>query len=164
MAETQQSSALPAREGPEGIGGWLVLPMLGLMLTPIVGLILLYDTDYVGILQNWHALSASQIVLVVAELVASGILNLTAPALLLLFMFRRSEMFPGWYIIWAAVTPVYLLLDPWAAHLTFPDTFPTLADAYDKDTVRSISRTIWGAIIWIPYMMRSARVANTFVN
>ncbi|WP_217572452.1 DUF2569 domain-containing protein [Mesorhizobium sp. GbtcB19] len=164
MAETQQSAALPAREGPKGIGGWLVLPMLGLMLTPIVGLILLYDTDYVGILQNWRALSALQIALVVAELVVSGILNLTAPALLLFLMFKRSEMFPGWYIIWAAVTPVYLLLDPWAAHLTFPDTFPTLADAYDKDTVRSISRTIWGAIIWIPYMMRSVRVANTFVN
>lgn len=164
MAETQQVAALPAREGPEGIGGWLVLPMLGLMLTPIVGLIQLYDTDYVGILQNWRDFSVPQIALIVAELVVSSILNLTAPALLLFFMFKRWEIFPGWYIIWAAVAPVYVLLDPWAAHLTFPDTFPTLADAYDKDTVRSISRTIWGAIIWIPYMIRSARVANTFVN
>ncbi|MBN9255864.1 MULTISPECIES: DUF2569 domain-containing protein [unclassified Mesorhizobium] len=164
MAETQQSAALPAREEPEGIGGWLVLPMLGLVLTPIVGLIQLYDTDYVGIFQNWRALSVLQNVLIAAELLVSGILNLTAPALLLFFMFKRWQIFPGWYIIWAAVTPVYLLLDPWAAHVIFPDTFPTLADAYDKDTVRSISRTIWGAIIWIPYMMRSVRVANTFVN
>lgn len=164
MAETELSAALPAREEPEGIGGWLVLPMLGLILTPVVGLIQFYDTNYVGIFQNWRALSVLQNALIAAELVVSGILNLTAPALLLFFMFKSWQIFPGWYIIWAAVTPVYLLLDPWAAHVIFPNTFPTLADAYDRDTVRSISRTIWSAIIWIPYMMRSVRVANTFVN
>ncbi|CAN7607120.1 DUF2569 domain-containing protein [Mesorhizobium sp. LjNodule214] len=164
MAETQQSTALPAREGPEGIGGWLVLPMLGLMLTPVLGLILMYEADYVGIARNWQAYSFSQAALLIAELLIGGILNFTAPALLLFFMFKRWEIFPGWYMMWAIAAPLYAVLDPWAAHLVFPDTFPTLEDAFDRETMRTISRSIWGAVIWIPYMMRSERVANTFVN
>ncbi|MER8787431.1 DUF2569 domain-containing protein [Mesorhizobium sp. M0983] len=163
MADTQQS-ALPDREGPEGIGGWLVLPMLGLMLTPILGLVQLHNTDYLGMLQNWQAFSLSQGVLIVAELVISGILNLTAPALLLFFMFKRWQIFPGWYMIWAFAMPIYSVLDSWAGYLAFPDSFPSLDDAFDKETMRDIYRSVWAAAIWIPYMMRSDRVANTFVN
>ncbi|MER8517855.1 DUF2569 domain-containing protein [Mesorhizobium sp. M0644] len=163
MADTQQS-ALPDREGPESIGGWLVLPMLGLMLTPILGLVQLHNSDYLGMLQNWQAYSLSQGVLILAELVISGILNLTAPALILFFMFKRWQIFPGWYMIWAFAMPVYAVLDPWAVHLAFPTVVPELADAYDADTVGGISRSIWAAVIWVPYMMRSERVANTFVN
>ncbi|MER8862104.1 DUF2569 domain-containing protein [Mesorhizobium sp. M0751] len=161
MVDTQQS-APQEREGSEGIGGWLVLPMLGLMLTPIVGLMQMFGVDYLGF--DWQAFSFSQSALLVAELVIAGVLSLTAPALLLFFMFKRWEIFPGWYMIWAVAMPVYAILDPWAAHLVFPETFPTLADAFDRETMRGIYRSVWAAAIWIPYMMRSDRVANTFVN
>ncbi|MER8698919.1 DUF2569 domain-containing protein [Mesorhizobium sp. M1227] len=161
MADTQQS-ALPDGEGPEGIGGWLVLPMLGLMLTPILGLVQLHNTDYLGF--DWQAFSFSQGALLVAELVTAGVLSLTAPVLLLFFMFKRWEIFPGWYMIWAVAMPVYAILDPWAAHLVFRESFPTLADAFDGETMRGIYRSVWAAAVWIPYMMRSDRVANTFVN
>jgi hypothetical protein len=67
-------------------------------------------------------------------------------------------------MIWAAVLPIYAILDPLAAHLVFPETFPTIADAYDEETMRAVTRSIWSAVVWIPYMMRSERVANTFVN
>ncbi|MER8579420.1 DUF2569 domain-containing protein [Mesorhizobium sp. M1423] len=115
-------------------------------------------------LQNWQAFSLSQGVLIVAELVISGILNLTAPALLLFFMFKRWQIFPGWYMIWAFAMPIYSVVDSWAGYLAFPDSFPTLDDAFDKETMRDIYRSVWAAAIWIPYMMRSDRVANTFVN
>ncbi|MER9946085.1 DUF2569 domain-containing protein [Mesorhizobium sp. M0092] len=106
----------------------------------------------------------SQGVLIVAELVISGILNLTAPALLLFFMFKRWQIFPGWYMIWAFAMPIYSVVDSWAGYLAFPDSFPSLDDAFDKETMRDIYRSVWAAAIWIPYMMRSDRVANTFVN
>lgn len=164
MVETQQSTAPPVREGPQGIRGWLVLPMLGLIFTPVLCVIQVNDVNIVSIAENWRAFTFPQQALLLVELLMGGILNLTAPALLLLFMFKRWEIFPGWYMIWAAAMPLYALLDPWLAQLTFPNAFPTLADAYDRETVRTISRSISSAVIWIPYMMRSARVANTFVN
>lgn len=164
MAATQQSAALPARKGPAGIDGWLILPMLGLMATPILGFVQMYDADYVGLLQNWGVFGPFQYALIASELVVGGILNLTAPVLLLFFMFKHWGIFPGWYMIWAVAGPIYALVDPWAAHQLFPDTFPTFADAYDEETMRRISRSIASAVVWIPYMMRSQRVANTFVN
>jgi hypothetical protein len=164
MSETQQSVTSSAREGPQGIGGWLVLPMLALIVTPILGTIQLYQANFVGLLQNWRVFGFLQNALIVGELLIGGVLDLTAPALLLFFMFKRWEIFPGWYMIWAAVLPIYAILDPLAAHLVFPETFPTIADAYDEETMRAVTRSIWSAVVWIPYMMRSERVANTFVN
>jgi hypothetical protein len=151
-------------EGPSGLGGWLVLPIIGLFLAPVQQIISVLDTGYLGILRSARTLSHPQAALLYAELLASIVLNFIAPAFLLFFLFKRWDMFPGWFVVWAASVLVYALADPLAAHLVFPESFPNAADAFDEDTVKGISRAAWGAIIWIPYMLNSKRVRNTFTR
>lgn len=159
MADTVVDDTHKPAPGPIGIGGWLLLPMLGLFAAPIVGVMQL--VGYADVFSAWQYLNAGQAVFVVAELAANLTLVLLAPAILLFFMFKRLEMFPGWYMIWAAAGPVFLLADAFFAYMLIPEQG---SEIFDKETVRGIGRSILSAAIWIPYMMRSERVANTFVN
>jgi Protein of unknown function (DUF2569) len=164
MSETQPSAALPARDGPEGIGGWLVLPVLALVASPIVGLVPIFDVIQIGQIENREAFSDAQTALIAAEFVIWGILGLCAPVLLLILMFKRRKVFPGWYTVWTATMPICLLLEPLAVHLAFPESFPQAADAYGPEALRWIYNETISAAVWIVYMARSERVANTFVN
>ncbi len=161
MSESQATNLV--KDGPVGLGGWLVLPMLGLFLCPVFGVA--QFSVYKDILASWPFLNVYQSLFIAVELLGNVILIFVAPVVLLVFMFKRLEMFPGWYMIWAMASPVFLIADALLVPFVFPDAFSEPGSTvFDKETVRGISRSIWAAVIWIPYMMRSERVANTFVN
>jgi hypothetical protein len=51
------------------------------------------------------------------------------------------------------------------SYAVFPEAYADgTAEVFDKETTRGILRSIFSAAVWIPYMMRSERVANTFVR
>ena len=147
--------------GPVGIGGWLLLPMLGLFATPLVGL--LESGDFLNIAEGWPYLNAMQRLLLVGELAFNVVLTLIAPILLLVLMFKWREEFPAWYAIWAAAVPLFLIADALLVRAAFRELHPGgVSDAFQKETVRAIMRATVNAAIWIPYMMYSERVHNTF--
>lgn len=148
--------AADIKEGPVGLGGWLLLPMLGLFAAPLIGLAGL--VDFSGLKDAWPYLTAVQASFIVIELVLNAILLFVAP-----IMFKRLEIFPGWYMIWLAAAPIIVIADAMLGKAIFPEMFAG-EDVFDKDTVRNIGRSIISAAIWIPYTMRSERVANTFVR
>ena len=146
---------------PRGLGGWLILPLLGLGLTPVVCLI--QFVSLIDFLEVWKFLQASQKLFVMIDLLASIAAFFVAPILLLILAFRHSEMFPGLYVIWAGAVPILVLLDAVIAYQVFRDLFADSGEEmFDRETIRSLGRSIWSAAIWIPYMMRSKRVENTF--
>ncbi|QOF70231.1 DUF2569 domain-containing protein [Aminobacter sp. SR38] len=159
MADTALDDKRTPAPGPVGIGGWLLLPMLGLFAAPIVGV--LQFTAYAEVFSGWQYLDTRLAVFIVAETAGNIVLAVVAPVVLLFFMFKRLEMFPGWYMIWATAAPVFLLADAAVAYALFAEPG---SEIFDKETVRGIARSFLSAAIWIPYMMRSERVANTFVN
>ena len=151
------------KQGPVGLGGWLILPMLGLFAAPLVGLAEI--GTYGEVSENWPYLTFAQSAVVLIELALNVVLVFLAPAALLFFMFKRLEIFPGWYMIWLGAVPIFLLGDALLVYAMFPEAFANgTEDVFDKETTRNITRSIVGAAIWIPYMMRSERVANTFVR
>lgn len=151
------------KAGPIGIGGWLLLPLLGLFLAPVRGV--QYFASYGEVIAAWPFHGLSQSLVTVFELMSTAILLFAAHAILLLFMFKRLQIFPGWFMVWGATFPPVQIADPILVYLAFPEAFSDSDSViFDGESVREISRSVWACAIWIPYMMRSKRVANTFVN
>ena len=153
-------------EGPVGLGGWLVLVALGLILNPIRLLVFLVQT-YPPIFQTgaWEALttpgseSYHQLwaPLLIFE-VAGNIAVIVASLALLVLFFRRSRHFPKLFVAFALINLVFVILDAWLGSLVITDE-----PMFDPVTARELGRSLIAVLVWVPYMFRSRRVRNTFV-
>lgn len=151
----------PLSDGPVGLGGWLILPILGLIATPII--MALSVKDYLDLWNVRAFFTNFQVAFLTVELIANIVVNVAAPLLLLWLLSKKLEIFPGLYIIWICALPVFLLLDSLASLWVLGDLI-SVEDAFDRDTKKSIAQSVGQAILWTLYMNRSRRVANTFVN
>jgi hypothetical protein len=154
MTETT-AAAQPAE--PVGIRGWLILPAIGTVLSPIyltISFIKLVPT----LEKVWAAravLSSGLFTFVVVETVfnVAFILGWLAAILLLAL---KSPYYPKAYVALMGGMVVFLLVDMIVS-----------AGGYNhqpgQDELLSLGRTILVAAIWIPYMMLSKRIKNTFV-
>lgn len=159
---TAQPPAVPATR-ISGIGGWLVLPMLGLIATPIVQLANLAGLgNTLGDVSNLGPLIAN---LVWIETIVNFGLFVVAPALLLIQFFGRRRAFPRWYIVWTAAAAVFVVLDLFAGYAAFHDAYEASGTPFfGSDTLRALAGALVGVCVWIPYMTNSVRVKSTFVN
>jgi hypothetical protein len=152
---------------PRGLGGWLVFVGIGLCLAPIRAANFMLGA-YPPIFSDgtWQALTTPGGEayhplwgpLIVFELACSGLLFLASLLMLALF-FRRSRLFPRLYIAVAFSSLVFVVVDAWLATFVLPDE-----PAFDADSVRELIGPLIAVFIWVPYMLMSKRVANTFVN
>lgn len=148
--------------GPVGLGGWLVLPFLGILLTATLTVVQLIAYKDIG--AAWPYLTAGQAAFIVGDLVGCGVIGIVAPIGLVYFFFKRSELFPGLYIVWAIALPIFLILETWLYGVFLAALMDPGEQAFDSETVRDITKSAISAAIWVTYMNRSRRVANTFVN
>jgi hypothetical protein len=161
------AAALPPVEGPKGIGGWLLLPVIGLFIFPIRCLVSL-ATDYLPIFttgawavlttpgsQRYHALWAPTLV---GE-IAFNVLFLAMDIWLLVLLFSKSWRFPKVFIGFAFLNLAFIVLDSIAGN-----QIPAVAEAPGNDTAREIGRAFVMVLVWVPYMLKSKRVKNTFVK
>jgi hypothetical protein len=158
---------LEESRGPEGIGGWLILPLLGLIFTPIRALAALVreqipvftqghfstlsDPDFVG----YHPLWAP---LLIIEPIFTFVLGAMAIWALVL-MWGKAKAFPRFMVVFYSVNLFYALID---TVLGFQ--IPQVAEHLAPQLVGQMVGAVIGAAIWIPYMRVSKRVKNTFVN
>ncbi|MEX2141146.1 MAG: DUF2569 domain-containing protein [Pirellulales bacterium] len=166
QAELSSPMAIEQR-GPEGIGGWLLLPLLGLIFTPIrCSLYLaiknipifteghfsqLTDPNFAG----YHSLWAP---LLIMELVGNALIGVLAIWGLVL-MFRKAKAFPRFMIIFYTAGLVFVTIDTMMGL-----QIPYLAEEGRRVFVKQMIQAAIPAAIWIPYMLVSKRVRNTFVN
>ena len=149
-------SAIAPSEGPKGIGGWLILPMLGTILSPMI--------NAFGIFQNIDALfkysqklSTTWTYFVIGEtIVALAMFVAWIIAAFMLFQHRRP--FPILFVSLLAATLVWNLIDVAGVVALFGSKL------VDPSTIRDIVRPLIALLIWGPYMSVSKRVKNTFVN
>ena len=149
--------------GPSGIGGWLVLPMLELFLTPLVGLAFL--RTFPETLRYFNLLSGTQGAFVIFEFAFNSALLILTPIALLVLFFEKRARFPKVYIGWSLVTLAFQLLDLPVAYYAFKEYFDNSGEPFlDPETLHQLGKSLFSAVIWVPYMLRSRRVRNTFVR
>jgi hypothetical protein len=156
------SQAVPTT--PSGIGGWLILPMLGLFSS-----VVFEGLRLPAIFSAFSTLSslpdATQASLLSGDLVLIIILAIIAPAILLLLMFSRSRRFPRFYVVWAIVGAIFAVLDLALGYSYTHDALEAEGTSFfNAETWRTLLSAAVGVCIWVPYMMNSVRVKNTFVK
>jgi hypothetical protein len=163
--------------GPHGLGGWLIIPIIGLFLTIIWNanyliqtLIPLYRSSAWAALTTpgtpeYHWLWQPLILFETFGAVAMAI----TPIALLIMIFRKRRAARRYVIAFYAFYCVVGIADAAACLLVMVDWLRTLgladtADAVSSDSLRTLSAAFALAAIWIPYFVRSRRVKNTLTN
>ena len=152
-------------DGPRGIGGWLLLPAIGLLLFP--GFVL-FDL----VVQQWPVFDEGMWPMLTtpgaplyhplwAPLIAGGIAYdlaiLVFNGVVLFLLFGKSPRFPIAFIVFAAVNVLFFLL---TGVLVWQ--IPVVAERGGEALIREVVPPVVAAAIWIPYMVLSRRVRNTF--
>ncbi len=152
---------------PSGIGGWLILPGLGLLAAPIVFGWALLNT-YAPLFSNgaWEALTTPGTdayhqlwaPLLIFEIFGNTAFLVFAVILLFLF-FQMHYSLPKWMIVYYLASLIFVTVDFFAA-----DLIPAVAAQPDPESQRQLGRSVIAAAIWVPYFMKSVRVRNTFTK
>lgn len=170
-----ESSLAPAAASDEpqldldgaGIGGWLILVAIGLVITPFMlfqTLMLTYKDAIVDGMWatitsaapgTYHPLLAP---LIGAEIVFNVAMFSVWTFMIYLF-FAKKKVFPKWYVCAHIITCVFLIGDAIVVKIVRPDM-----PAIDPEMAREIGRSVFAVCVWVPYMLMSKRVRKTFRN
>lgn len=171
MTDDTQASAIPPQPQvapapalvPSGIGGWLILPMLGMFAT--IGVQLVGLTSAGDTFSSLNALNGAQSHMVVLEFCLNLVVFLAAPIALLVLFFNKDRKFPRFFIIWQIVGAAFVVVDLLVGYALFAQVFESSGTPFfDNTTLRSLLGSAVGVCIWVPYMLNSVRVKNTFVR
>ena len=151
----------------KGLGGWLILVGIGVVITPIK-LLATYVPIYIPIFEDgtWEALTTvgSEVYnpmwapLLIGEISYNTIMVIASLFLIHLF-FTKHYLFPKVYIVIMAAGLVFIPLDAWLVTKVLPNE-----PMFDPETTKEFMRAVIGSAIWIPYMLVSKRVKATFVE
>lgn len=144
------------------IGGWLVIPALGLAFTPIRMTYEFFDLAFFDISQ-WKMLTDSNYVaynpplglFVLFEFVTNIALLCYSVFLCSIYLTRRTSL-PLLIMIFYGAN-VFVQVSEVIAVQVF-------SLGSDNETARSLIQSIVGAAIWIPYFLRAERVKGTFTT
>lgn len=151
----------------EGIKGWLIFVGIGIVLAPL-RLTVSISEAFKPLFENgtWEKLttigSDSYIpnfqVLIYAEVIYNACLMITLIYLIFLFI-TKSKKFPKLFIAIGVASVIGIIVDSYLVTLVIAN-----AEMFDAETAKDLAKTIIGYGIWIPYMLKSKRVKNTFVK
>lgn len=153
--------------GPRGLGGWLILVGIGIVVGPFrMAFIMLETYREVSANGTWEILTTQGsgfyypelAALIVVEMVVNlAILAASVYVAYLFFTKRRS--LPAWYIGVAVFSLVFVVVDAIVVSAMLPDM-----SLLDSETAGEMGRSLIQVCVWVPYMLVSKRVRNTFVN
>lgn len=146
------------------IGGWLILPAIGLTLSPLVQGADIFSDDYFN--QNsWESIFSTGIdnpvqyaLFFGAELVFNTLFFVFTMMVLLAFYQRRTSL-PRLITFYYALGFIIPVMDLWIAEAIIPSQ---LTDQHRMEVYKEVGRLIIGAAIWVPYFHLSERVKSTF--
>jgi magnesium-transporting ATPase (P-type) len=152
----------------EGLGGWLILVGIGLVISPLI-LLAKLSKVYLPMFNDgtWEALttltsesynSSFLSFLLAGEMFFSSLMTLASLYLIYLF-FTKKSFFPKLYIWILVFSLIIIPLDAILASSIFPNK-----EVFDAEKIKEIGRIVLVSLVWIPYMLISKRVKATFVN
>jgi len=152
---------------PVGLGGWLILVALGLLIRPIALAALViqsspaYFNEHIRQVltnPNSDAFQPYFAYFAAAELTLN-LISLLFCLLLLIMFFRRSYLFPRSIQIYFAYSIAISIYSIWASSQYVHITSEDLAETH-----RTLVQVLVAAVIWIPYFSVSKRVKLTFTR
>lgn len=160
-ASTSDSNA------PSGIGGWLILPFIGLIVAPFVWGFLFFLYLRLALLPQAAAIfgnvNSPQYfpgwAWFVSSVTTVSLAMLALTIWVLVEFIRKKRRVPGLMILVLVLNVLAML----AFHLSMRQAPPILASAAAQ-SIQGVAQTVLAAGIWIPYFLKSKRVANTFVK
>lgn len=151
MGEGSVAAEREIRPAPVGIGGWLIWPAIGIVLTPIVlgASLIIVGTSISDMPPRYSGYLTFCMLLELGLLVYSLIVaNM---------FFRKKTSAPGAYI---SLMILSLLV---AAGTTIVGVALGLPE-FLVPNLRGVGGSVVGCAIWIPYFKKSARVKATFTK
>lgn len=150
----------------KGLGGWLILVGIGVVIGPF-RLAYEFGPLYYSIFTDggfeylttpgtdaYHQLWGP---ILIFETVFNSLLVVASFYLIYLF-FSKHNFFPKLYIAIVLFSVVFIPLDAWIVSFVIPDE-----PIFDPVTTKEFARSLLATIIWVPYMLVSKRVKATFV-
>lgn len=167
IEENKKELAASNTNEVNGLRGWLILVGIGLVFAPF-RLIFTVFQNYTPIFKDgtWDKLTLIDSPnytpnfqsLLIGEMLFNLCMLIASIYLVYLFS-SKSKKFPKYFIAIAAISLIAIPLDSFLVTMVFDD-MKVFDEETSKDTVRSL--LVFG--IWVPYMLISKRVKNTFVN
>lgn len=140
------------RPKPHGIGGWLVIPAIGIVFAPIKSVVMLFLG--ISMIQTFAPELTSD-----ARLWASGIIDVAmiiATIVVAVLFFRKRRI--------AIPAIISLMSAAIVANLVQAFLNAAMFEEVDADTVMPIVHSCVFGAVWIPYFLKSKRVKNTFTE
>ena len=151
----------------KGLGGWLILVGIGVVIGPF-RLGYEYGPIYYSIFTDGtfeilttagtEAYNSLWAPLLIGEAIYNTLM-LFASVYLIYLYFMKHYLFPKVYIYIVALSLIFIPLDAWLGSFVIIDE-----PIFDPNTTKELSRSVFSAIIWIPYMLVSKRVKATFIE
>jgi hypothetical protein len=133
-----------------GIGGWLILVAISLVVSPILILVRIFvDLQLLG---HEYGIKPGLAVLILVEAITNTVMLFAIVGLNVLF-YRKRRQFPRWMMTYLIAGFVLGLCDHLAA-MSFNPSASWVA----------VFRSLIAMLIWVPYFLQSQRVEQTFVN
>ncbi len=149
-----------------GLGGWLILVGIGVILSPITllvdgyALLEFFKEGGIDLLSDptseiYHP---SLLYFIYAECVVNVVLLICSVYAVYLY-FSKHFRFPKFYIGLMIGYLLILLIDCMVSDYLVPQE-----TAFDDETIIELAKSALRCVIWVPYLLLSVRVKNTFVQ
>ncbi|HZJ19048.1 MAG TPA: DUF3857 domain-containing protein [Pricia sp.] len=145
------------------IGGWLVLPAIGLCITPLFSVYGLFDGDFFNH-NTWSLFytsgsdTSTGLILLFGLEIIYNFLFLVFSILIIVLFFQRRTSLPLLISIFYGINFIFPLLDTFMVSILAPGQ----TNFSDPAIIKDLSRSFIAAIIWIPYFNTAQRVKDTF--
>jgi len=150
-----------------GLGGWLTLVGLGVVLSPL-RLLAEVPSSFLPIFNDGtyaflttpgtEAYHPFWSVFIWGEISFNTVIFVASLYLAYLY-FSKKTLFPKFYIWIAVGSLAFILLDAVLIKVVLPNE-PIFA----PDTIKEVARSGIVILVWVPYMLLSKRVKATFIN
>jgi hypothetical protein len=152
--------------GLHGIGGWLIFPAIGIVVSPIVIVLQAMKLHFIFSVDRWNALTskASEAYhplwgpLLTAEWLTNIFLVIYSILVAVLF-FQRRRLAVTLCIVLLILRPLVVIVDYAAIQ-----QIPAVAARHNSTAGPDIARGIIAAFIWVSYFRMSRRVKATFTR
>ena len=166
MSEVASAPAVATPE-PSGIGGWLLLPAIALIISPL-RMIYEFHQTFFDLLRPsvWISLLSTKtpnyspvLATVLGWEILANLALFTLTIWLAYLFFKKRKLAPAVFILWIVVSAALQLADLMLTSLLGLD-----AQQSNTRSIIELVKSGIGAAIWVPYFRRSVRVKNTFVH
>ena len=147
----------------KGIGGWLILPAIGVFLGPLIAIGTDFASyapyfeggDFFGTVSYYNSVIPNFSILFWPELLFAIFIDVLIFYLVYLMVAKKS-FFPILYVRIIYISLAYIIINYSAIYLLLGDEYFFI----DSTDIRAFFQVLFSLAVWVPYMKKSVRVKS----